>query len=257
MKKITVGRDSGCDIVVSDPNLEPVISRVHAEITLSGVTYFYRDMSMNGTVINGRKVHNEEISIEYGIPVILAGKIPLIWERVDALLPCPVQKTKYPDVQKGKTSGPNSYLQSVDFKELLFSFKGRVNRSTYLTYSLAIGAINLILLSFAFMVNKELFIVLYWLLLLAAVWPGLALSVKRCHDRNKSGWFFLVALVPLLSIWYFVEIYFLKGSNGSNQYGNEPEYNTDMKQYTVIAVVLFVFSYIYFIWLGAAHQLIS
>ncbi len=246
MKKITVGRDSGCDIVVSDPHTDPVISRVHAEITLSGATYFYRDMSMNGTVINGRNVHNEEISIEHGTPLLFAGKIPLLWEKIDALLPSPVQKTKYPDPFSGKANVAYSYFQSVDFYEILFSFKGRINRSTYLTYSFSINAVIFIVWSFAFMVSEKLYVVLFWLLLLVAFWPQLALAIKRCHDRDKSGWFYLVALVPLLNIWYLVEIVFLKGSDGSNQYGDEPGYNPDIKQYTIIAGVLCAFSYICF-----------
>lgn len=52
--------------------------------------------------------------------------------------------------------------------------------------------------------------------------PGLALNVKRCHDRGRSGWFYLVALVPILSLWYFVEAGFLKGDDGENQYGLDP-----------------------------------
>ncbi len=254
MKKITVGRDSGCNVVVPDP--DHVISRLHAEITLSGATYFYRDMSMNGTVINGRNVHNEEISIEHGTPVILAGKIPLVWERVDALLPSPAIKTILSSISSVKVVS-NSSVQSTDFKDILFSFNGRINRSTYWTYSLSIGVIQFIVYGLYLMIMKvasynllsfggatSLLFILSFLF----IWPGLALSVKRCHDRNKSGWFHLVSLVPFLGIWYIVEIFFLKGSVGYNQYGEEPEYNSGLKQYTIIAAVLYFLSYLYFMW---------
>jgi uncharacterized membrane protein YhaH (DUF805 family) len=51
-------------------------------------------------------------------------------------------------------------------------------------------------------------------------WPALALSVKRCHDRNRTGWFFLVALIPLVSVWYLVEVGFLQGTPCANR--NDP-----------------------------------
>ncbi len=254
MKKITVGRDSGCNVVVPDP--DHVISRLHAEITLSGATYFYRDMSMNGTVINGRNVHNEEISIEHGTPVILAGKIPLVWERVDALLPSPAVKTIVSSFSSVKVVSHSS-VQSADVKDILFSFNGRINRSTYWTYSLFIGVVQFVLYGLYLMIMKVAATNLLSLsggtsflgiTSLLFMWPWLALSIKRCHDRNKSGWFHLVSLVPFLGIWYIVEILFLKGSDGSNQYGEEPEYNPGIKQYTIIAAVLYFIAYLYFMW---------
>ncbi len=257
MKKITIGRDPGCDIVVTDP----VVSRVHAEITLSGATCFYRDMSTNGTVIHGRRVNNEEISIEHGTPVMLAGKIPLVWERVDALLTSYAVK-KISSSTSSVRAVQDSYLQSVDFKEILFSFSGRINRSTWWTYTLSLGVLQFIIYGFYLMIARissshplsldvaTLFLSIVPLLF---IWPGLALSVKRCHDRNKSGWFCLVSLVPFLGIWYIVEIFFLKGSGGSNHYGKEPEYLSDLTQYTIIAAVLYFLSSLYCLWQCAEY----
>jgi uncharacterized membrane protein YhaH (DUF805 family) len=57
---------------------------------------------------------------------------------------------------------------------------------------------------------------------LAMLVPFVALSVKRCHDRNRSGWFMLVAAIPFVSFWYVVEVGFLPGTSGPNQYGSDP-----------------------------------
>jgi uncharacterized membrane protein YhaH (DUF805 family) len=55
------------------------------------------------------------------------------------------------------------------------------------------------------------------------VWAGICVNAKRCHDRNKSGWFMLVQLIPLVgAIWYLVEAGFLPGTSGPNKYGSEP-----------------------------------
>lgn len=61
------------------------------------------------------------------------------------------------------------------------------------------------------------------LLWLALYRPGLALSIKRWHDRDKSGWWVLIAFVPLVGpIWALVETGFLEGTKGPNQYGPDP-----------------------------------
>jgi uncharacterized membrane protein YhaH (DUF805 family) len=48
------------------------------------------------------------------------------------------------------------------------------------------------------------------------------LHVKRCHDRDRSGWFVLVALVPPLNVWYLIETMCLRGTKGSNRFGRDP-----------------------------------
>jgi uncharacterized membrane protein YhaH (DUF805 family) len=55
------------------------------------------------------------------------------------------------------------------------------------------------------------------------LYPALALYTKRWHDRGKSGWWTLIILVPIIgSIWALVELGFLKGTTGPNQYGADP-----------------------------------
>ncbi len=61
-------------------------------------------------------------------------------------------------------------------------------------------------------------IVAYIPLLIAA----LSLNIRRCHDRGRSGWFFILSMVPIVSIWYLIEVGFLPGTPGSNQYGEDP-----------------------------------
>lgn len=61
------------------------------------------------------------------------------------------------------------------------------------------------------------------LFVIAAIWPSLAVGVKRCHDRDRSGWFLLIGLIPIVgSIWLLIELGFLRGSQGSNRFGPDP-----------------------------------
>ncbi|MDH5331954.1 MAG: DUF805 domain-containing protein, partial [Aquincola sp.] len=53
------------------------------------------------------------------------------------------------------------------------------------------------------------------------LWPALALSVKRWHDRDKSGWWVLVALIPFIGwLWMLIENGVRRGTVGPNRYGD-------------------------------------
>jgi uncharacterized membrane protein YhaH (DUF805 family) len=55
------------------------------------------------------------------------------------------------------------------------------------------------------------------------LWAIFAIDVKRCHDRDRTGWFSLLSLVPLLSLWPLVELGFLDGKRGENRFGPSPK----------------------------------
>ena len=50
-------------------------------------------------------------------------------------------------------------------------------------------------------------------------------KIKRLHDNNKSGWFLLWTLVPILGqlfgLYIFITNWFLRGTIGSNDYGKD------------------------------------
>jgi len=105
-------------------------------------------------------------------------------------------------------------------QQIFFSFEGRVGRKTWWLYGvLAILGLSLIgtaLLRIAGVSERSAEVAVNALLL----WPALAVSIKRWHDRDKSAWWVLVSLVPLIGwIWVLVENGLLRGTNGDNRYG--------------------------------------
>lgn len=59
--------------------------------------------------------------------------------------------------------------------------------------------------------------------LLLNIFGGLAGQAKRWHDRDKSGWWVLIALIPLIGpIWSLIELGFLPGTAGPNRFGPDP-----------------------------------
>ena len=55
---------------------------------------------------------------------------------------------------------------------------------------------------------------------LLALIPSVIVYIKRFHDRDKSGWWVLIGLIPIIGpIWLLVECGFLKGTPGPNRFG--------------------------------------
>jgi uncharacterized membrane protein YhaH (DUF805 family) len=109
-------------------------------------------------------------------------------------------------------------------------FKGRSNRSEYWYFTLfhIIFAIVAILLDFSLGLNFSPlpYGAIYALYILGTLLPGLAITVRRLHDLNKSGWWFLIALIPFVgSIWLLV-LMASEGTRGDNKYGADPNGTT-------------------------------
>ena len=59
------------------------------------------------------------------------------------------------------------------------------------------------------------------ILLFMGIWSTFCLVVKRLHDRDKTGWFYLLMFVPAASFWLlFIECGCLPGTPGNNTYGS-------------------------------------
>jgi len=59
--------------------------------------------------------------------------------------------------------------------------------------------------------------------LIITLWPSICIYGKRYHDRNKSAWWIMIAFIPIIGfIWMIIELGFLKGTEGSNDYGDDP-----------------------------------
>ncbi len=113
-----------------------------------------------------------------------------------------------------------SAAAKMSLSDLLFSFEGRIPRSSYwLRFQLPYSVIVVVLIIVDAAIGIGILSVIFSLL---ALYPSIAVGVKRCHDRNRSGWFLLVAFIPLVNLWLLIELAFLRGTVGANQYGPDP-----------------------------------
>jgi uncharacterized membrane protein YhaH (DUF805 family) len=107
----------------------------------------------------------------------------------------------------------------------LLSPSGRISRSQYwLKWALPVFGIviALVLLVFVTRDDPTVATTIIQIFELIILWPGIAMLIKRSHDRDRSGWFVLLFLVPLLNLWPLIELYFLRGTIGSNRFGPDP-----------------------------------
>jgi uncharacterized membrane protein YhaH (DUF805 family) len=58
---------------------------------------------------------------------------------------------------------------------------------------------------------------------IALLWTWICIFAKRCHDRNRSAWFLLLSLIPVVGLWVFIELVFFRGSPDLNRFGPPPE----------------------------------
>lgn len=53
--------------------------------------------------------------------------------------------------------------------------------------------------------------------------PSLAAAVRRLHDTNRSGWFYLIGLIPLIGSILLLVWFCTEGTHGDNEYGPDPK----------------------------------
>lgn len=53
--------------------------------------------------------------------------------------------------------------------------------------------------------------------------PSIAVGVRRLHDRDMSGWFMLLGLIPILGGLALLVLFLLEGTQGDNKYGPDPK----------------------------------
>lgn len=114
----------------------------------------------------------------------------------------------------------------MSWSALFFSFRGRVGRTEYWLTQVAAGVLVGLLVCINRMAGdtgREMLTVLDLVIAavsLALVWPLLAVSVKRWHDLDMSGWWALLPIVPVLG-WPLALIAngFLPGTEGPNRFG--------------------------------------
>tara|TARA_B110000116_G_C16640932_1_gene492835 strand:+ start:208 stop:549 length:342 start_codon:yes stop_codon:yes gene_type:complete len=98
-----------------------------------------------------------------------------------------------------------------------FDFSGRASKSEYWWFQLY----NAIIYVLTFVFQGDL-VLLFSILIIVNLIPVYAVGVRRIHDSDKSGWFVLISLIPLIGLYIFV-LLLQDGSKGKNRFGAKPK----------------------------------
>ena len=109
----------------------------------------------------------------------------------------------------------------LDVLERYTQFEGRARRKEYWTFyfyhtliTFAIVAIDMTLFGTGLLTG---------IYVLGTLVPYAAVTARRLHDIGKSGWMWLVSLIPLIGGIWFIILTVTEGDRGPNQYGLDPK----------------------------------
>ena len=104
-------------------------------------------------------------------------------------------------------------------------FSGRARRSEYwyfVLFNLVVNIVTTILDNLLGMDFEGSGGILSTVAGLALFLPGLAVGVRRLHDTDRSGWWILIGLIPIIG-WILLIVWYCTDSKPDNQYGPNPK----------------------------------
>jgi len=99
-------------------------------------------------------------------------------------------------------------------------FSGRARRKEYWMFVLINLIISIILGIIASVIRFQALTTIYALAILI---PSLAVGVRRLHDTNRSGWWYLIALIPVIGAIVLIVFLATEGQAETNKYGSNPK----------------------------------
>jgi uncharacterized membrane protein YhaH (DUF805 family) len=133
----------------------------------------------------------------------------------NAANPFAAPKAAVADVARNDMEG-----EKLSYMQIWFSFQGRIPRKAYWKMFF----IPMLLAGFIVGIFGAALKLGDWTLIvfqLAIIWPAIAAGAKRLHDTDRSGWWQLISIIPVLGL---VMLYFfvIRGTEGENKYGGDP-----------------------------------
>lgn len=116
----------------------------------------------------------------------------------------------------------NWYLKVV--RDNYTNFTGRARRQEYWMFAF----INLIIILILNTIDRVVFsadmAILSSVYLLAILIPGIAVAVRRLHDTDRSGWWALLGLIPIVGTIILIVMMCIDSTPGINRFGPNPKH---------------------------------
>lgn len=108
------------------------------------------------------------------------------------------------------------------------NFSGRAHRIEY-WYFFLIHMVIILFLNFISYAVGDQYGVIVMIYNLATLIPGIAVTVRRLHDTDRSGWWWLILFVPVFGV--FILLYFLVQDSDKKQNNYGPNQKTPRNKY--------------------------
>lgn len=103
-----------------------------------------------------------------------------------------------------------------DLLHLFLSRKGRIGRGLYWATTIPLVILYFIAI-WIYYIKSTL---VGCILVMLCLYSSMMVNYKRCHDRNRSGIFSYLLVVPLINIWPAIELGFLGAHDDNNRFTN-------------------------------------
>lgn len=124
-----------------------------------------------------------------------------------------------------------TFMESVRtcLKENYCNFEGRAPRSEYWWFTLFLALLEIVtsvldgfLGTYTVTSSGKMIGFINLIFLLAILLPSIAVAVRRLHDTDRSGWFYLLVFIPIIGSIVLLVFFVQQGTNGRNRFGDDP-----------------------------------
>jgi uncharacterized membrane protein YhaH (DUF805 family) len=125
--------------------------------------------------------------------------------------------------------------QEALYQPKIFSFNGRIGRMRYLAYGIGVNmllsVVILPLLGASAAMGGDpttslLGMVAIGVFYLITIVVSVMFAKRRLNDLNRSGWWFLLFIIPVVNLLLAIYLIFFPGTDGSNKFGPAPVANS-------------------------------
>jgi uncharacterized membrane protein YhaH (DUF805 family) len=96
------------------------------------------------------------------------------------------------------------------------AFSGRAIRSEFWYWVLFVILVEIVTSIIDYILGHQITTPLFGL---AVFLPGVAISIRRLHDTDRTGWWIFIGLIPLIGAILLIVWYCTRGTVGPNRYG--------------------------------------
>ena len=156
-------------------------------------------------------------------------------------------------------SAPDAALDTGQddlYQPKIFSFSGRIGRMRYLAYGIGVNillmAVMIPLGGATAVMGGEAGMSMIGMLVIGIFYIAtfvisIMFAKRRLNDLNRSGWWFLLFLIPLVNLLFAIYVLFFPGTGGDNNFGPAPVENS-----TGVLILAWIFPVIMILGIVAA-----